>query len=67
MLPMPGSVDRARDTAAVLDERRRADGEALNIIFLILAAFLIVVFFRTGSGGMLRMMGGTPGGAADPA
>jgi uncharacterized membrane protein YraQ (UPF0718 family) len=32
----------------------------LNIIFLILAAILIVRFARTGGGMMLRMMGGAP-------
>lgn len=33
----------------------------LNIAFLILAASLLVRFFRTGGMGMLRMMGGAPG------
>jgi uncharacterized protein len=33
----------------------------LNIVFLLLAAVLIVRFLRTGGIGMLRMMGGTPG------
>jgi len=32
----------------------------LNIVFLLLAAVLLTVFFRSGSGGMLRMMGGAP-------
>jgi uncharacterized membrane protein YraQ (UPF0718 family) len=32
----------------------------LNIAFLALAAMLLIVFFRTGSGPMLRMMGGSP-------
>jgi uncharacterized protein len=32
----------------------------LNIVFLLLAAILIVRFVRTGGGMMLRMMGGTP-------
>jgi uncharacterized membrane protein YraQ (UPF0718 family) len=32
----------------------------LNIAFLVLAAILLVVFFRSGSGSMLRMMGGSP-------
>ncbi|WP_116198727.1 permease [Amycolatopsis circi] len=36
----------------------------LNIAFLLLAAVLVVRFFRTGGGGMLRMMGGAP---EDPA
>lgn len=35
----------------------------LNIAFLILAASLLVRFFRTGGMGMLRMMGGAPGAA----
>jgi uncharacterized protein len=33
----------------------------LNIIFLLFAAALLVRFFRSGGGPMLRMMGGTPG------
>ena len=32
----------------------------LNIAFLALAGLLLLVFFRTGSGSMLRMMGGSP-------
>ncbi len=32
----------------------------LNIIFLLLAAALLVRFFRSGAGPMLKMMGGTP-------
>ena len=32
----------------------------LNIVFLILAATLIVRFLRTGGMAMLRMMGGAP-------
>jgi uncharacterized membrane protein YraQ (UPF0718 family) len=32
----------------------------LNIAFLVLAAILLLVFFRSGSGSMLRMMGGAP-------
>jgi hypothetical protein len=32
----------------------------LNIIFLLLAAALLIRFFRTGAGPMLKMMGGTP-------
>lgn len=32
----------------------------LNIVFLLLAAVLLVRFFRTGGKAMLRMMGGTP-------
>ena len=32
----------------------------LNIVFLILAAVLIVRFIRTGGPAMLRMMGGQP-------
>ncbi len=34
----------------------------LNIIFLLLAAALLVRFFRTGGPAMLRMMGGSPDG-----
>jgi uncharacterized protein len=32
----------------------------LNIIFLLLAAALLIRFFRTGAGPMLKMMGGSP-------
>jgi hypothetical protein len=32
----------------------------LNIIFLLLAAALLVRFFRSGAGPMLKMMGGSP-------
>jgi len=32
----------------------------LNIIFLLLAAGLLVRFFRSGGGPMLKMMGGSP-------
>jgi hypothetical protein len=32
----------------------------LNIIFLLLAAALVVRFFRSGAGPMLKMMGGGP-------
>jgi uncharacterized protein len=34
----------------------------LNIIFLVLAAALLLRFFRTGGPAMLKMMGGSPGG-----
>ncbi|PKW00174.1 hypothetical protein ATK30_0261 [Amycolatopsis echigonensis] len=37
----------------------------LNIAFLVLAAALLVRFFRTGGRDMLRMMGGSPDGAAE--
>jgi hypothetical protein len=33
----------------------------LNIVFLLLAAALLVRFFRSGGGPMLRMMNGAPG------
>jgi hypothetical protein len=32
----------------------------LNIVFLVLAAALLIRFFRTGGLAMLRMMGGSP-------
>ncbi len=32
----------------------------LNIVFLLIAAFLLVVFIRSGSWSMLRMMKGAP-------
>jgi uncharacterized protein len=34
----------------------------LNIVFLMVAVVLVVRFFRSGGGPMLRMMGGAPGG-----
>ncbi len=37
----------------------------LDIVFIVLAAALLVVFFRSGSGSMLRMMGGSPETADD--
>ena len=37
----------------------------LNIAFLALAAFLLIWFFRSGSGPMLRSMGGAPDAADD--
>jgi hypothetical protein len=37
----------------------------LNIVFLILAALLVVRFVRTGGIAMLRMMGGSPDAAAE--
>ncbi|MFF8536982.1 permease [Streptomyces sp. NPDC015532] len=37
----------------------------LNIAFLILAAALLIRFFRTGGRDMLRMMGGAPGSGRD--
>jgi uncharacterized protein len=36
----------------------------LNIVFLVLAAALVIRFARTGGGQMLRMMGGAPGPTA---
>jgi uncharacterized membrane protein YraQ (UPF0718 family) len=39
----------------------------LNIVFLLLAAALLVRFFRSGGGPMLKMMGGSPDGHAEPA
>ena len=35
----------------------------LNIVFLVLAAALLIRFARTGGAMMLRMMGGAPGQA----
>jgi uncharacterized membrane protein YraQ (UPF0718 family) len=37
----------------------------LNIVFIIMAAALVVRFFRSGGGPMLRMMGGSPEAAGD--
>ncbi|TIH37405.1 permease [Subtercola vilae] len=39
----------------------------LNIVFLLIGALLLVVFYRSGSGPMLKMMGGNPDGGADHA
>jgi len=36
----------------------------LNIVFLAIAAVLLVIFFRSGSGPMLRMMDGAPNGTS---
>ena len=38
----------------------------LNIIFLLLAAALLIRFFRSGGRPMLTMMGGAPGEASAP-
>ena len=37
----------------------------LNIVFILIALFLVVVFFRSGSGSMLKMMGGAPDAGDD--
>jgi uncharacterized membrane protein YraQ (UPF0718 family) len=37
----------------------------LNIVFIALGLLLLIVFFRSGSGSMLRMMGGSPGSGHD--
>jgi uncharacterized membrane protein YraQ (UPF0718 family) len=37
----------------------------LNIAFVVIAAVLVVVFYRSGSGSMLKMMGGSPEPSAD--
>jgi uncharacterized membrane protein YraQ (UPF0718 family) len=55
-----GLVPRQRH-AAVLESTISWDYTTfLDIGFLALAAFLLVVFLRSGSGPMLRMMGGSP-------
>jgi uncharacterized membrane protein YraQ (UPF0718 family) len=38
----------------------------LNIVFLLLAAALLIRFFRSGGRPMLAMMGGAPGEASAP-
>jgi len=48
-------------TAAIAEEGIRWNYTTiLNIIFLVLAAALVLRFFRSGGGAMLRMMGGRP-------
>lgn len=37
----------------------------LNIVFILVALVLVVVFFRSGSGSMLKMMGGAPDAGHD--
>ncbi|RFA06495.1 hypothetical protein B7R54_19195 [Subtercola boreus] len=37
----------------------------LNIIFILLGAVLVIVFYRSGSGPMLKMMGGSPDAGHD--
>jgi uncharacterized membrane protein YraQ (UPF0718 family) len=57
-----GLVPRER-TAAVLESSISWNYTTwLNIVFLAIAAVLVAWFFRSGSGPMLRMMGGAPDG-----
>jgi len=50
-----------RATAKIPDEGVSWDYTTwLNIVFLVLAAALVIRFARTGGGAMLRMMGGSP-------
>ena len=50
-----------RATAKIPDEGVSWDYTTwLNIVFLVLAAALVIRFVRTGGGAMLRMMGGAP-------
>jgi hypothetical protein len=50
-----------RATAKIPDEGVSWDYTTwLNIVFLLLAAALVIRFARTGGGAMLRMMGGAP-------
>jgi uncharacterized protein len=58
----------SRESAKIPDQGVSLDYTTwLNIIFLTLAAVLIIRFMRTGGAAMLRMMGGAPqpAGAAD--
>jgi uncharacterized protein len=51
-----------RDSAVIPDEGVSWNYTTwLNIVFLVLAAVLVVRFARTGGGMMLKMMGGAPG------
>src|SRR6185437_9506550 len=51
----------AERTAAIAEEGIRWNYTTiLNIVFLVLAAALVLRFFRSGGGAMLRMMGGRP-------
>jgi uncharacterized membrane protein YraQ (UPF0718 family) len=62
-----GLIPRTRN-AAVLESAVSWNYTTwLNIVFLALAAFLLVVFVRSGSWSMLRMMGGSPDAGHDHA
>jgi hypothetical protein len=57
-----------RQAAAVMSEGVRWNYTTwLNIVFLVLAAFLVIRFVRTGGIPMLRMMGGSPDAEHDHA
>jgi len=71
----PGPVSRGRRAAvvfAVFAAKSPDQGVSwdcttwLNLVFLSLAAALIIRFVRTGGAAMLRMMGGSPQDHTDP-
>jgi uncharacterized membrane protein YraQ (UPF0718 family) len=55
-----GLVPKDRDAAVLESSISWNYTTYLNIVFLALAAFLVFRFFRSGSGPMLRAMGGSP-------
>jgi uncharacterized membrane protein YraQ (UPF0718 family) len=55
-----GLIPTERTAAVAVEGVRWNYTTVLNIIFLLLAAALVVRFFRTGGRAMLRMMGGRP-------
>ncbi|MDQ1529944.1 MAG: uncharacterized protein QOE37_49 [Microbacteriaceae bacterium] len=55
-----GLVPRSRNAAVLESTISWNSTTVLNIVFLALAAFLVFWFYRSGSGPMLRMMGGSP-------
>ena len=57
-----GLIPTERTAAVGVEGVRWNYTTVLNIIFLLLAAALVVRFFRTGGRAMLRMMGGRPDG-----
>ena len=57
-----GLIPTERTAAVAMEGVRWNYTTVLNIIFLLLAAALVVRFFRTGGRAMLRMMGGRPDG-----
>ena len=57
-----GLIPTERTAAVAVEGVRWNYTTVLNIIFLLLAAALVVRFFRTGGRAMLRMMGGRPDG-----
>jgi len=60
-----GLTPKARNAMVMTDGIRWNYTTWLNIVFLVLAAILVIRFVRTGGIPMLRMMGGSPDADAD--